>query len=205
METDYEAIYVIETGLPEEQVTGITEKYSGVVTRGNGVVDDIDRWEPRRLAYEIKARREGVYIVMNFRSEPAAKDELDRIFRISDDVLRHMIVKQDENADRFPSKTRQAETDRREREAAARAAAAPPPPTPAEEATVTELSSTPPPVDGTARVEEASASSADAEPSPAVPDPDAATEAGLPPVPPVSETAEADDAPVADDKADSAT
>ena len=139
METAYEAIYIVETAQPDEQVRTVIDKYSGVVTRGGGTVDDVDRWEPRRLAYEVKGRREGVYIVMNFRSEPAARDELDRIFRISDDVLRHMIVKQDPNADRFPSRTRAADSDRREREAAARAAAAPPPPAPAAEETVTEL------------------------------------------------------------------
>jgi len=204
METAYEALYIVDTGLPTEQVTAIVDKYQGVVTRGGGTIDDLDRWDPRRLAYEIKGRREGVYIVMNFRSEPAAKDELDRIFRISDDVLRHLIIKQDENADRFPSRTRQAETDRREREAAARAAAAPPPPTPAEQATVTDLSAATPPVDETARLEEATAADAAgdnapaAEATPAVPDPTAATDAGQEPVPAYAETAEATDAPTTD-------
>ncbi len=198
METAYEALYIIDTNLPDEQASGIIDKYSGVVARAGGTVDDVDRWEARRLAYEIKGRREGVYIAMNFRSEPPAKDELDRIFRISDDVLRHLITKVDENADRFPSQTRRAETDRREREAAARAAAAPPPPTPAEQATVTELSAAPPPVDAAARQEETTAAEADAaaptataaEPTPAVPDPSAATDAGLEPVPASAETAE---------------
>jgi small subunit ribosomal protein S6 len=124
METAYEAVYIIDTGLPEEQVNAIVEKYTGVVTRGGGVVDDIDRWEPRRLAYEVKGKREGAHICMNFRSEPAARDELDRIFRISDDVLRFLVIKQDERADRFPSKARAAEQERRDREMAARAAAA---------------------------------------------------------------------------------
>lgn len=155
METAYEAIYVVDTTLPEEQTNAIVEKYSGVVTRGNGVVDDIDRLEPRRLAYPIKGRREGLYVVMNFRSEPAAKDELDRIFRISDDVLRHMILKQDKKADRSPSKTRAAENERREREFASRAAAAP------EAQPVTDLGAvpqpevTPPPARLTADVDDA--------------------------------------------------
>ena len=124
METAYEAVYIIDTGLPEEQVNAIVEKYTGVVTRGGGVVDDIDRWEPRRLAYEVKGKREGAHICMNFRSEPPARDELDRIFRLSDDVLRFVVIKQDERADRFPSKARAAEQERRDREMAARAAAA---------------------------------------------------------------------------------
>lgn len=139
METAYEAIFIVDTAQPEEQVTGIVDKYTGVVTRAGGLIDDIDRMEPRRLAYEIKGRREGLYVLLNFRSEPPARDELDRIFRISDDVLRHMIIKQDQKADRFPSKARQAEQERRERDMAARQAAAPPPSAPAAPEPVTEL------------------------------------------------------------------
>jgi small subunit ribosomal protein S6 len=120
MKTAYEAIFIVDPQLVEEQVTGIIEKYTGVLTRTGAEVEDIDRMEPRRLAYEIKGRREGQYVAVNFQSEPAAKDELDRIFRISDDVLRYLIIKQDKRADRAPSLTRASENERREREQAAR-------------------------------------------------------------------------------------
>jgi ribosomal protein S6 len=136
MTTAYEALFIVDTTLAEDQMNAVINKYTEVITRGGGEVDDIDRWEPRRLAYEVKGRREGIYIVVNFRSEPEAKNELDRIFRISDDVLRYMIVRQSDKADRFPSRARAAEYERRERELAARAAAAPPP---AGDETVTEL------------------------------------------------------------------
>lgn len=125
METAYEAIYIVETGLATEQVDAIVSKYSDVVTRTGGTIDDIDHLGPRRLAYEVKGRREGYYVVMNFRSEPSSKDELDRIYRISDDVFRHLIIKQDKRADRFPSLARAAENERREREMAARTPIAP--------------------------------------------------------------------------------
>lgn len=120
MATAYEAVYIIDVAAPEDQVKAIIEKYSAIVTKNGGVVDDIDIWDPRKLAYEIKGHREGRYVVFNFSSEPAAKNELDRIFGISDDIIRHMIVKQDPKADRSPSKTRAVEQERREREAAAR-------------------------------------------------------------------------------------
>ena len=125
MATAYEAIYIVDATLAEDQVKVILEKYSGVITKSGGSVEDVDIWDPRRLAYVIKGHREGRYIVVNFLSDAAAKNEMDRIFRISDDVIRHMIVKQDPKADRFPSKTRAAEHERRERDAAARAAAVP--------------------------------------------------------------------------------
>lgn len=122
MATAYEAVYIVDATLPSDQVSAIIEKYSAIVTRNGGSIDDIDIWDPRKLAYEIKGHREGRYIVVNFTSEVAAKNELDRIFGISDDVIRHMIVKQDPKADRNPSKTRAVEQERRERDAAARAA-----------------------------------------------------------------------------------
>lgn len=53
----------------------------------------VGRWgERRRLAYEVKGRREGLYMIMNFKSEPDATKELDRVFRISEDVMRHIII-----------------------------------------------------------------------------------------------------------------
>jgi small subunit ribosomal protein S6 len=125
MATAYEAIYILDATLAEDQVKATIEKYAGIITKSGGSVEDTDIWNPRKLAYEIKGHREGRYIVVNFLSDAACKNELDRIFRISDDVIRHMIVKQDPKADRFPSKTRAAEQERREREAAARAAASP--------------------------------------------------------------------------------
>jgi small subunit ribosomal protein S6 len=141
-ETAYEAVFIIDASQPDEQVNATVEKYKGVITHQGGTVDDEDRWDPRRLAYEIKRRREGIYIVANFTGTAAVKDELSRIFHISDDVLRHIIVKQHPQADRFPSRIRaaeqQREQERRERDAAARAAAAPAVP-PAEEP-VTDLS-----------------------------------------------------------------
>jgi small subunit ribosomal protein S6 len=112
MITAYEAIYVIPPDASEEQMTATIEKYSSLITKNEGTIDDLDRWPIRKLAYEIKAYRDGanrkyrdgIFVVTNFQSEPACKDELDRIFRISDDVIRYIIIRQDPKADRFPSK-----------------------------------------------------------------------------------------------------
>lgn len=112
MQTAYEAIFIMDAVTPDDQATATVNKYTGVLTNQGAEIDDIDRWEPRRLAYPIKGRREGLYVAVNFRSEPAARDEMDRIFRISDDTLRHLIIKVDKRADRFPSKLR---TESRER------------------------------------------------------------------------------------------
>jgi len=138
---NYELMVILDPDLEERTVQPSLDQYLNLVRQDGGSVESVDVWGRRRLAYEINKKSEGLYAVVNFRSEPAAKDELDRIFRISDDVLRHLIVKQEKKADRFPSRARAAEMERREREFAARAAAAPAAPPAAEpEQEVTDLS-----------------------------------------------------------------
>lgn len=121
MKTAYEAVFIVDPTLADEGLKTIVDKYTSVLTRTGAEIDDIDIWEPRRLAYPVKGFREGRYVVVNFIAEPASRDEMDRIFRISDDVIRNLIIKQDPKADRYPSKARVAEVERREREMAARA------------------------------------------------------------------------------------
>ena len=65
MQTAYEAVFILETTLGEEVAKAIVEKYTNVITNSGGVVDDVDRWDPRRLAYEIMGKREGVYYIVN--------------------------------------------------------------------------------------------------------------------------------------------
>lgn len=95
----YEAMYIVDAELTDEQLEPILEKYKKVVTDMGGVVGETGRWEQgrRKLAYEIDGRREGIYILMNFEAGPDVPLELDRVFRISDDVFRHIIVRQDED------------------------------------------------------------------------------------------------------------
>ncbi len=89
----YESMYIVDTSLTDEQVDSIIGKYSKVITDQGGEVRAVGRWDKRRLAYEVKGRREGLYILMFFEGEPAAAAELDRVYRISDDVFRHLITR----------------------------------------------------------------------------------------------------------------
>ena len=95
----YEAMYIVDAELNEEQLQPVIEKYQKVVTDNGGTVGETGKWEQgrRRLAYEIDGRREGMYVLMNFESNADVPLELNRIFRISDDVFRHLIVRQDED------------------------------------------------------------------------------------------------------------
>ena len=96
----YEAMYIVDADLSDEQLEAILEKYKKIVTTMGGVVLDAGKWEGgrRRLAYPIAGRREGIYILMNFDSGTDVPKELDRVFKISDDVFRHLIVKREVGA-----------------------------------------------------------------------------------------------------------
>jgi small subunit ribosomal protein S6 len=95
----YEAMFIVDAELTDEQLTPVIEKYQKVVTDNGGVAGETGRWEQgrRKLMYEVAGKREGLYILMNFEGNPELPLELDRIFRISDDVIRHLIVRQDED------------------------------------------------------------------------------------------------------------
>ena len=93
----YEAMYIVDADTPDENLDPVIEKYSKVVTDGGGEVIEAGKWEKGRrpLAYEIAKKREGLYVLMQFKSNAEVPKELDRIFKINDDVVRHLIVRQD--------------------------------------------------------------------------------------------------------------
>ena len=93
----YEAMYIVDADTPDENLDPIIEKYKKVVTDGGGEVSEAGKWEKgrRAMAYEISKKREGMYLMMQFTSSPDVPKELDRIFRINDEILRHLVVRQD--------------------------------------------------------------------------------------------------------------
>jgi small subunit ribosomal protein S6 len=89
----YESMYIIDATLTDEQVDSIVAKYTKLIADQGGEVRAVGRWDKRRLAYDIQGRREGLYILMFFEAEAAVAKELDRVYRISDDVFRHLITR----------------------------------------------------------------------------------------------------------------
>ena len=89
----YETMYILHPELEEEAIDGAVERFKALITDQGGNVERLDRWGKRRLAYEIKKVREGYYVVMWFSAEPSVVTELDRVFKISGEVLRHLIVR----------------------------------------------------------------------------------------------------------------
>ena len=92
---NYEAVYILNPNLSEEQTAALVAKFKGVV-ENNGTVSEIDEWGKRRLAYPIDDLNEGYYVLMTFTAAAAVPQELDRIFRITDGVMRSLIVCKDQ-------------------------------------------------------------------------------------------------------------
>ncbi len=84
---------IIIPELDEEQVNNTAERFRTIIERTGGEADKINNWGRRKLAYEIEHRTDGFYVVMEFTAGDRTLTELKRILRVSDDILRHMIVK----------------------------------------------------------------------------------------------------------------
>lgn len=91
----YETLFVLNPDLDDEAIKTNIEKFKGVIEQ-NGKVSNVDEWGKRRLAYTINDYTEGFYVLIDFDANPDLPKELDRIFRITDSVLRHLIVNLEE-------------------------------------------------------------------------------------------------------------
>ncbi|UWG97246.1 30S ribosomal protein S6 [Dehalobacter sp. DCM] len=91
----YENMYIIRPDLDEEAVKANVDKFAEVVTANGGSDLKVDVWGKRRLAYEVKKFNEGVYVLMNFNGEARTVDELERLMKISDAVIRFMTTKKE--------------------------------------------------------------------------------------------------------------
>ncbi|MEW9699611.1 30S ribosomal protein S6 [Paenibacillus sp. SI8] len=89
----YELMYIIRTDVEQEVVQSTVEKFQAIITNGGGEISKHDLMGKRRLAYEINKFRDGHYVLVHFNAEPAVVAELDRVMKISDEVIRHLIVK----------------------------------------------------------------------------------------------------------------
>jgi len=92
----YEVMYILQPTLTAEEQTAIVDRYSDLVAAQGGTVEKVDRWERQQLAYEINKFRDGYYVVMLFEGDPALETEMDRQMKITESILRHMIIRRDE-------------------------------------------------------------------------------------------------------------
>ncbi|MGE5598338.1 MAG: 30S ribosomal protein S6 [Bacteroidota bacterium] len=93
----YEVLYVLSPNLEEEAVDAAIARFEETIVKTGGTVAKTDKWGKRRLAYEIKDQIEGFYVLTTFQAANETAQELDRLMRIAEEVLRHLIVRLDED------------------------------------------------------------------------------------------------------------
>lgn len=91
----YETLFVIDPRLTEEATTALTEKFTGLIAE-NGEIVETNVWGRRRLAYPIEDQTEGYYVLVNFKGTPDFPAELERIFGITEGILRSIVIRKEE-------------------------------------------------------------------------------------------------------------
>ncbi|TYQ14975.1 UNVERIFIED_CONTAM: small subunit ribosomal protein S6 [Acetivibrio alkalicellulosi] len=91
---NYETIFIISPELDEENIKALTEKIKNLVET-SAQLESVDEWGKRKLAYPINDFNEGYYVLINFSSEPDFPQELERIYKITDGIIKDIIIKKD--------------------------------------------------------------------------------------------------------------
>ncbi|QWT17613.1 30S ribosomal protein S6 [Collinsella sp. zg1085] len=89
----YELLFFVNPALDPETRLAVMKRIDNTIAEGKGTVDNVDEWGKRKLAYQIDKLVEGDYTLINFHADPSMIAELDRVLRITDAVVRHMIVR----------------------------------------------------------------------------------------------------------------
>jgi small subunit ribosomal protein S6 len=90
---EYELVYILNPDMSEEALETSTNNIAQYIISREGVVDAVDKWGKKKLAYPIKHFLEGNYILTKFKMSPARCKELEANLRISEDVIRHLLIK----------------------------------------------------------------------------------------------------------------
>ena len=90
----YEVIFIFLPNLEEEKRVQLVDRFKGIVET-DGTISNVDEWGVRKLSYLIDDIGEGYYVLMNIETTPDVITELERVVKISDSVMRHMIIRED--------------------------------------------------------------------------------------------------------------
>lgn len=89
----YELMYILKPDLGEEQLTSDIERFNEIIVKENGTIEKTEKWGRRKLSYEIDGHSEGFYTVVTFTAPGDVANEMTRLLRISEDVMRSMVVR----------------------------------------------------------------------------------------------------------------
>ena len=91
----YETLFIIDAQLTDEEIKALTEKFTALIA-ANGTVGEVSEWGKRRLAYPINDKNEGYYVLVNFESNGEFPAELERVFGITDGIMRSIVIRHED-------------------------------------------------------------------------------------------------------------
>lgn len=94
LNNSYETLFIVDAQLSEDDTKALVEKFTGLIA-ANGTVDEVNEWGKRRLAYPINDQNEGYYVLVNFTSNSEFPNELERIFGITDGIVRSIVIRRE--------------------------------------------------------------------------------------------------------------
>jgi small subunit ribosomal protein S6 len=95
---DYEVLYIVRADLDDDKVQDAVKRVNTLIQRSGGTVEHTNLWGKRKLAYEVKHQKEGSYVLQDFQLDPNRVPELESSLKITEEVLRHLIVRKPEKA-----------------------------------------------------------------------------------------------------------
>ena len=93
--SSYETLFIIDVEQSDDAVKALVDKFTGLIA-ANGTIESVSEWGKRRLAYPINDKNEGYYVLVEFKSAPSFPLELERVFGITDGIMRSIVIKHDE-------------------------------------------------------------------------------------------------------------
>jgi small subunit ribosomal protein S6 len=95
---DYEVLYIVRADLDDDKVQDAVKRVNTLIERSGGAPDGTNLWGKRKLAYDVKHQKEGSYVLQDFHLDPDRVPELEASLKITEEVLRHLIVRKPEKA-----------------------------------------------------------------------------------------------------------
>jgi len=100
--TEYEILLLLDPELAEEKQADVVARLRDLIEKGGGTFERHDVWGRRKLAYPIDKKEDGIYHLLSFASSPETLDELSRVLKIDDDVMRHLATRRPEGGPSEP-------------------------------------------------------------------------------------------------------
>ena len=93
---DYEVLYIVRADLDDDKVQEVVKRVNTLIERSGGAAERTNLWGKRKLAYEVKHQKEGSYVLQDFQIDQGRIPELEAALKITEEVLRHLIVRKPE-------------------------------------------------------------------------------------------------------------